>query len=282
MLRCSHTPCRQQLAVLALLSSLLLNVITHYWRDDTLCPETSCSCNDPTIIPPLSNMSHAEGGLANIPANLIPIERIKNKHFRHNKTPQVIKGLGHLDQVSLSRFYACSPAKMMILQSVGSNEKTCYKQRHFQSGSSPMVALVSFQGSGNTWVRHFLEQATGVYTGSIYCDPGLKITYPGEYVVSGNVLVVKTHHADTTKLPPDIQQALSKQEYDKAIILVRNPYNALLSEGNRRWAGMMQPSLDQHVGVASEQAFIGEQASSGAEYMILLSDLSWRAGIKPA
>ena len=141
-----------------------------------------------------------------------------------------------------------------------------------------MVALVSFQGSGNTWVRHFLEQATGVYTGSIYCDPGLKITYPGEYVVSGNVLVVKTHHADTTKLPPDIQQALSKQEYDKAIILVRNPYNALLSEGNRRWAGMMQPSLDQHVGVASEQAFIGEQASSGAEYMILLS-LSLLQGI---
>ena len=53
----------------------------------------------------------------------------------------------------------------------------------------------------------------------------------------------------------------------EAIILVRNPYNALLSEGNRRWAGMMQPSLDQHVGVASEQAFIGEQASSGAEYL---------------
>ena len=260
MVRCSHTPYRQQLAVVALLSSLLLYVIPHYWRD-TLCSESSCSCS---ITPLPSNMSHSPTGglLGNLPANLVPIESIKRKHKQHNKTPQNIKGLGHLDPVSLSRFYACSPAKMMTLQSVGSNEKTCYQQRQFQSGSNPLVALVSFQGSGNTWVRHILEQATGVYTGSIYCDPGLKITYPGEYVVSSNVLVVKTHHADTTSLPPDIQQTLSKKVYDKAIVLVRNPYNALLSEGNRRWAGMMQPSLDQHVGVASEQAFIGKQAPS--------------------
>ena len=31
------------------------------------------------------------------------------------------------------------------------------------------VALVSFPGSGNTWVRGLLEQATGVCTGRSVC-----------------------------------------------------------------------------------------------------------------
>ena len=33
-----------------------------------------------------------------------------------------------------------------------------------------MTALVSFPGSGNTWVRYLLETASGIFTGSIYID----------------------------------------------------------------------------------------------------------------
>jgi hypothetical protein len=33
-----------------------------------------------------------------------------------------------------------------------------------------MTALVSFPGSGNTWVRYLLETASGVFTGSVYID----------------------------------------------------------------------------------------------------------------
>ena len=37
---------------------------------------------------------------------------------------------------------------------------------HFINGSSrPTVALLSFQGSGNTWTRQLLEKATGICTG---------------------------------------------------------------------------------------------------------------------
>jgi len=32
------------------------------------------------------------------------------------------------------------------------------------------VALSSFPGAGNTWVRHLIELATGYYTGSYYFD----------------------------------------------------------------------------------------------------------------
>ena len=36
------------------------------------------------------------------------------------------------------------------------------------------MALASFPGSGNTWARYVIEGATGVFTGSIYNDKGLK------------------------------------------------------------------------------------------------------------
>ena len=40
---------------------------------------------------------------------------------------------------------------------------------HFMNGTGrSTVALVSFPGSGNTWVRGLLETATGVCTGEYY------------------------------------------------------------------------------------------------------------------
>ena len=57
------------------------------------------------------------------------------------------------------------------------------------------VALASFQGSGSTWVRGLLEQATGFCTGSVYCDPWLRAGgFTGENIRSGAVLVTKTHY----------------------------------------------------------------------------------------
>ena len=36
-----------------------------------------------------------------------------------------------------------------------------------------LVMLASFPGSGNTWVRLLLEDASGFYTGSVYTDKSL-------------------------------------------------------------------------------------------------------------
>ena len=43
-----------------------------------------------------------------------------------------------------------------------------------------VIALASFPGSGNTWVRYLLQQATGIITGSIYKDHALlRNGFPG-------------------------------------------------------------------------------------------------------
>lgn len=60
--------------------------------------------------------------------------------------------------------------------------------------SEKPIALASFPGSGNTWLRYLLQQATGIYTGSVYKDYGLlKSGFPAESIANTSVLIVKTH-----------------------------------------------------------------------------------------
>lgn len=82
--------------------------------------------------------------------------------------------------------------------------------------------LASFQGSGNTWTRALLEDATGIYTGSHYCDQTLiNEGMLGEgHFDPKDVLVVKTHARNATMLPV---------EGHRAIVLVRSPLDACLA-----------------------------------------------------
>ena len=162
------------------------------------------------------------------------------------------EGLRYLDHASLSRFYQCQPSNKRVFN----NDTKWCSERTFLNQKSPLVALVSFHGSGNTWLRYMLEQATGTFTGSIYCDSALKAIFPGESVASANVVVIKTHHADSRELPIDVQLATKQEKYDKAIVLVRNPFDALVSEANRRWNS--KRSQNDHVGLANEASFISK------------------------
>ena len=171
------------------------------------------------------------------------------------------RGLSSLDHVSLSRYYLCPARKELLLPDERPGpERSCGERRFAEGGGGPVVALASFHGSGNTWVRHLLEQASGVFTGSIYCDQSLKRVFPGEQVVGGGVLAVKTHQCDSTELPLDVQKALGKKSYDKAIVLVRDPFDALISEANRRWN--TRRTIDSHVGLADEAAFLSKSPPS--------------------
>ncbi|KAG8194097.1 hypothetical protein JTE90_003040 [Oedothorax gibbosus] len=102
----------------------------------------------------------------------------------------------------------------------------------------PLVALASFPGSGNTWIRFLVQQATGILTGSVYRDYSLKRNgFPAEHVANGSVLLVKTHEwGDATR-----------QKFDRAVLLVREPVGALVAEFNRRAGG--------HVGHAAPEKF---------------------------
>ena len=106
----------------------------------------------------------------------------------------------------------------------------CKNMSFKSSGSS--IALASYPGSGNSWVRQLLESATGIYTGAIYCDPAyLKAGMIGEFVATSNVLAVKTHVPLFTG-----KNVLGKLDHDKAIYIVRNPFDAFLADHNRALA----------------------------------------------
>lgn len=105
----------------------------------------------------------------------------------------------------------------------------------------PRVALVSLPGSGNTWVRGLLEQATGYCTGSMWCDPILRAKqFCGEGVRS-NTLVVKNHDPTIRwakeSLPLNASKDgitnLNKPMFNSAIFVHRDPYEATIAEWNR-------------------------------------------------
>ncbi|XP_025089087.1 WSCD family member CG9164-like [Pomacea canaliculata] len=102
----------------------------------------------------------------------------------------------------------------------------------------PVTALASVPGSGSTWLRHLLHQTTGLATGSLYSDSSLTAAgFLGEGIHNSSVLVVKTHASPS---------AMS-QDFRQALLLMRNPYDVILAEFNRRQAG--------HLGHAREDDF---------------------------
>ena len=140
---------------------------------------TVCNCtivNDTT-----KNESSSDAALKFVSSHtaeetLVPLPQLKEKinFSKHN-------GLSFLDHCGLNRYYLCNPATRGAFAKSASSSKHC-AERTFLNHKSPVTALVSFPGSGNTWLRYLLEQATGIYTGSIYCDHSLKALFPGEHV----------------------------------------------------------------------------------------------------
>lgn len=107
--------------------------------------------------------------------------------------------------------------------------KWCQPQRFSKdTAKRPVIALVSFPGSGNTWLRYLLQQATGIITGSIYEDHALIVDgLIGETVSNNSVSVVKTHEwGDNVH-----------ERFDKAILLIRAAGPAIQSEFNWKKAG---------------------------------------------
>ncbi|KPI93166.1 WSCD family member AGAP003962 [Papilio xuthus] len=95
------------------------------------------------------------------------------------------------------------------------------KELHWRTPPLPFaIALASYPGSGNTWLRYLLQQVTGIVTGSVYMDYNLrKHGFPAENISDGSVLVVKTHQYAPSNL----------EQFESAVLLIRNPRDAILS-----------------------------------------------------
>ena len=72
--------------------------------------------------------------------------------------------------------------------------------------------------------------------GSVYCDGGLRSGgFIGEGFNRGSVLVVKTHsgRVDWTDRDKPVPDSRRNPVYGAAILIVRNPFNALVAEWTR-------------------------------------------------
>jgi len=167
-------------------------------------------------------------------------------------------GVTNLNENSTPHFLRCSG---LAIISKNMNEKldipkhyqTCKKMSFQEHGE--VVGLISFPGSGNSWVRQLLETSTGVYTGSIYCDHAyVEAGMIGEGVRSGNVIAVKSHSCENTF------------QYTKLIYIVRNPLDAIFANFNRKVMKHYQNSPSSHVAEISDSHF-------GKNYMYCFTNL---------
>jgi hypothetical protein len=113
--------------------------------------------------------------------------------------------------------------------------------------------LYSFPGSGNTWTRLQIDLATGIYSGSTYNDKLLYSTFPGESICNQLVSVVKMHpninnFANIHHIKGKPQPRCPTVLFQQAILLIRDPYDAIFAEFVRR-------SVESHVASLPREKF---------------------------
>lgn len=117
----------------------------------------------------------------------------------------------------------------------------------------PRVLLFSCEGSGNTWVRALIEEATGIWTGSMYfVDPGLfALGYRGESVRDYSVVAVKSH----IRKAPSIVRGKGVAGFEKVLHIIRNPFSSLVAE-RKRLVGAAVTFWDTHTISPSVSLFL--------------------------
>ncbi|XP_023348167.1 WSC domain-containing protein 1-like, partial [Eurytemora carolleeae] len=115
-----------------------------------------------------------------------------------------------------------------------------------------MRALASYPGSGNTWIRYLIEGASGIFTGSIFVSTSITDAgHLGELrnFRDGSTILQKTHH-----------RAIYPYGYRQAVVVVRNPFNSILSYWNFYKTGSQTASADRNSLLSKEFqdfAFVG-------------------------
>ncbi|XP_033761170.1 WSCD family member CG9164-like [Pecten maximus] len=161
----------------------------------------------------------------------------------HLPAPRERMELSHVELSGKQLLYVDSNRPVKIFNE---EEESCQPRKlSFLPGRPKYrTALLSFPGSGNTWVRHLIQELTGFYTGSIYQDKTLaKNGFPGELEPvtnpSRHCIVYKSHQATTKTLQP----------FNKALIIIRNPLYAIKSVFNFEYSREKQSDQKQFMNV---------------------------------
>ena len=93
----------------------------------------------------------------------------------------------------------------------------CHENRLWANSTRPRVALASYPGSGNTWMRYLLQQSTGILTGTTpaLMAPSLMERGFGEGINNQSVLVIKTHIININN-----ENEMVQIPFDRAVLLV--------------------------------------------------------------
>jgi len=171
------------------------------------------------------------------PLSKAKVELYSDKPIHSSLALQWINGSEYFDKRIKELYLACKAT-------ISRDKKAFGKCRNFTSmrfiDGTRVVALASSPGSGSTWTRLALEQATGIYTGSIYCDMMLKSRgFVGEKLSSSNVLVVKTHYSNKELFVPfnEFHDPDKFKDVSAAIFLIRNPLDSFVAQWNWKHGG---------------------------------------------
>jgi hypothetical protein len=132
--------------------------------------------------------------------------------------------------------------------------------RIFKLEPDPPPLLLSFAGSGNTWVRLLIEFATGIFSGSSDTqDKILKEEFLGERFCNRRNIVIKAHPPqimfDNTTGRAYLNNVLMRNKctfggmyhFRKYVFLVREPFAAIFAEVNREisWSHSSAVSVEE-------------------------------------
>ena len=93
----------------------------------------------------------------------------------------------------------------------------CQRDNYLRTG------IVSMPGSGNSWVRHLIQMATGIHTGSVY-EVNIKQrpkVFQFEGIQNSSVIGIKDHLLKNRT-----------KKYDRIVVIVRDPLETAFSPSN--------------------------------------------------
>lgn len=147
-----------------------------------------------------------------------------------------------IDRLTMLNLNVSSTTEYSILKNLDDMTKnpqgstsTCPRKLEKANFPIPRTALVSHPGSGNTWTRHLVQQLTGLHSGSIYANSYIsKRGFPYEGVIN-NMIVIKTHAPPKSdgSLVTAISGEMVKIQFDRLLILLRNPFASFMAEFKR-------------------------------------------------
>ena len=167
--------------------------------------------------------------------------------FSH-RTEEIRRGASVLKRADVDRYMSICGSRMykkFCSKTVDLHlvDRKCQRQDEMrfltqeEAGKRGLFMLASYPGSGNTWSRLILEELTGIYTGSIFCDHLIAFSgHFGEGFAVRETIAVKAHSA----------LGRIRESPRSVIYLVRNPFHSLLS--SLSWKSTKSHTISNHKG----------------------------------